>query len=131
MTSQKPKKTPYENQEEIFSFVMKKLKQDYLKNFSRAYLTGSLTTNTFGVYEKEFEGYLGSDIDLTGIPNKKIPKNWEHKGIFHDWYNEYEIGKIKIKETTHPINLIIPLKNDLKLLLSKGKELNRKIIRIK
>jgi len=131
MEKQKPKKTIYENQEEILRTIVKELKEKYLKNFSKAYLTGSLVSKKFGKYEKEYEGYLGSDIDIAAIPNKRIPKSWRYKGINHEWNNEYHIGEIKINENLHPINLMIPLKNDYKLIITKTKEIKNKILRIK
>jgi|SRR3989344_1329868 len=131
MTEIKPKKTEYTNQKEIFEIVLKEIKKKYLKLFSRAYVMGSLVSGKFGIYEKEYEGYLGSDIDIIGIPKDCLPKNWKYKGICHDWHHAYQIGVIEIKGIKHPINLIIPIKHDLKLLFDKTKELKKEIIRIK
>lgn len=126
----RPNKKMYENQKEIIELIIKELKKKYLKDFSKAYLTGSLTSGKFGTYEEEYEGYFGSDIDLAGIP-KSLKKDWIYKGVFYDWHQVYQIGIIEIKGTKHPINLMIPLKQNLKLLFDKSEELNLKLLRLK
>ena len=129
MNEQKPNKTIYKNQEEIYNKIIKLIKEKYLKQFSRLYLTGSLASKTFGIYDKEYEGYGGSDIDLAGIPKIKI--KGRYRGFMHNWYHEYQLGEIEINNIKHPINLNLRMKSNIKQFMDKMKELNKPIKRLK
>lgn len=131
MNKEKPKKTVYPNQEKIYKKIIDILKNKYLPKFSKVYLTGSVASKTFGKYESEYEGYMGSDVDIMGVLKVKIPNSWRYKGIKHGWYREYLLGEIEVESINHPINLIMPLKNDINLFLNKMKELNKKVLRLK
>lgn len=126
----KPNKTPYENQSEIHELIVEILKRDYLNNVKEAYLIGSLANGNFGVYDKEYEGHSGSDVDVVAIPLKIISK-WKYEGEFYDWHKRYNVGEIQIKDTVHPINFMIPFNEDINLFFSKAKELNWKMEKLK
>lgn len=126
----KPKKIPYNNQQEIKELITQKLKVKYLKNVKKAFLIGSLANGNFGVYEEIHEGHLGSDIDIVIIP-LKIEKNWKYKGEFYGWHKGYHAGEIRISKVAHPINIIVPLSNDIKIFFKKAKELNWKMEKLK
>ncbi len=127
----KPNKTIYSNQKEVHDFMIKKIKEDYLKKYFKVYLIGSLASKTFGKYDKEYERYLGSDIDLVVIPKSNLSSKLKYKGEFHNWHKAYFGGIIKFKETEHPVNFIVPFKQSLSLFLKKAKELNWKVERLK
>ena len=130
MTSEKPKKTIYKNQKEVYKFIIEKVKNN-LKNVSKAYLIGSLSTGQFGVYEKEYEGYLGSDVDLVIIPKSKISKQWKYEGEFHNWHKRYYIDEIEFNKIKHPINFMIPFKHDINLFQKIAKEQKWRPLRLK
>ena len=78
----RPNKTVYSNQKEVHDFIIDKLREKQLKYFSKAYIIGSLASKNFGKYDKEHEGYIGSDIDLVAIPKSKLSKKLKYKGDF-------------------------------------------------
>ena len=106
MTDKKPDKIVYKNQKKIHDLIIKNLKSNYLDNIKEAYIIGSLVNGNFGRYKKRFEGHFGSDIDLVVIPKK-------------------------INKITHPINLMIPFKNNMRTFFKKSKQLNWKMEKIK
>ncbi|HLC31357.1 MAG TPA: hypothetical protein VJK51_01695 [Candidatus Nanoarchaeia archaeon] len=126
----KPNKTPYKNQKKIHDLILSELKKSYLNNIKEAYVIGSLVNGNFGVYDEEYEGYKGSDIDVV-IITEKINKAWKYEGDFYDWHKAYLAGEIKIEKTRHPIKLLIPINNDIQLFFNKAKELNWKIEKLK
>jgi len=130
MTEAKPNKIPYKNQKEIYGIIISKIKNNYLKDMQQAYLIGSLASGSFGKYEKEYEGYLGSDVDIVALP-KKIKEEWVYEGEFHNWHKRYHIGEINIENVIHPINLMAPLKENFEDLWLLAKKLNWIVIKLK
>jgi len=130
MTDKKPDKIVYKNQKKIHDLIIKNLKSNYLDNIKEAYIIGSLVNGNFGRYKKRFEGHFGSDIDLVVIP-KKINNKWQFLGDFYNWHKKYNVGIIKINKITHPINLMIPFKNNMRTFFKKSKQLNWKMEKIK
>jgi len=126
----KPNKTIYKNQKQIRKKIIKKIRDKFLDKVKEAYLIGSLAEGKFGIYDKEFEGYFGSDIDIVAIP-AEITIKWKYEGDFYDWHSLYNIGEIKIKDTLHPIMFMIPFEQDINLFWKKAKELNWKIEKLK
>ncbi len=108
----KPKKTLYKNQEEIFLKFLKFINPFFkkYKEIGEAYLWGSIADKTFGIYEEEYRGHTGSDIDLVIFPDPKlgIPKNWK---LLHDhsWmgvYKDHEFREFKYKKNIHKVDLL-------------------------
>jgi len=86
----KPKKIIYENQAEVWGNAKK-----YLLNLisnqpcvKEAIVWASLAEGTFGVYEEEYRGQEGSDIDLVLIIDEEypIPKQWKFTKIKKSWF---------------------------------------------
>ncbi|HIJ13587.1 nucleotidyltransferase domain-containing protein [Candidatus Pacearchaeota archaeon] len=126
----KPLKIVYKNQKEVHDYIIEKTKY-LLKEVKEAYLIGSLASGCFGRYVEEYEGYLGSDIDLVVLPRDEIPKDWRYKGEFHNWYKSYNVREINIENTAHPVNLMVPFNEDIQLFWNKAKELNWKVEKLK
>src|SRR3989338_8840421 len=131
MNQEKPNKKIYQNQKEIHNLIIKQLKMGLLKKISKADLIGSLAQDSVGIEESEYEGYLGSDIDLVVLTNKDIPKSWKYEGDFYDWHKKYNAGVIVFKGIKHPITILIPFKQDMSLFWKKAKELNWCVERFK
>jgi len=78
----KPNKILYKNQKEILKRFLEFIKPFFkkYKEIEEAYLWGSLAKGEFGIYEKEYHGEIGSDVDLVIFlkENKDIPKNWKN-----------------------------------------------------
>lgn len=126
----KPQKIVYKNQKQIHNRIIKKIKSNFLKNIKEAYLIGSLASEKFGKYVKKYEGYNGSDIDIVIIP-KKMSKKWKYKGKFFNWHKAYTVGIVKVKDISHPINFMIPSRNNLNLFWKKASDLNWKVEKLK
>lgn len=126
----KPNKTPYKNQKEIHDKIILELKSKFTNNIKEAYLTGSLASGNFGIYKEEFDGFLGSDIDIVAIVDI-VPKTWKYEGEFYDWHKKYFAGIIKIKNIEHPIKVMVPFDNHISLFWKKIKELNMKYEKLK
>jgi|SRR3989344_5723978 len=120
-------KIMYKNQKEIHNFIISELRSKYFDKVKEAYLIGSLANENFGKYKDSDQV---SDIDVVIIPTE-IPSEWKYEGEFYGWHKRYNIGKIKIKDTSHPISFIIPFEQKIKLFFEKTKELNWKIEKLK
>jgi len=104
----KPKKKLYENQEEI-----KQLTREYvlnkLNNLSgEIYLGGDIKKGLFGSYDRTYKRYKGSPVESYLVSKEKleIPKEWKISSII-DGIEKYEIGKIKIGDLKHKVNVSI------------------------
>ena len=92
MSEDKPNKTPYENQQDVFGkfkeFILPRLKN--LKGVKEAGIWGSLAKGNFGVYEREHRGHVGSDIDLIVLLEKDsvIPRTWKSI-VSKSWFDCY------------------------------------------
>ncbi len=126
----KPNKIVYENQKEIHDFIINKLKSSCLKYVKEAYLIGSLADGKFGKYKEEYEGQLGSDIDVVAIP-MKIKSNWKYQGDFYNWHKKYDVEKIKIKNIQHSISFMLPFNENINLFWKIAKQLNWKVEKLK
>lgn len=126
----KPNKIIYENQKEVHDFITNELKLKYLKEVKEAYLIGSLANGNFGKYAEEYEGYLGSDIDIVVIPIK-IDSAWKYEGEFYNWHKRYTIGQIIVNKITHPISFMVPFDNKIELFWKNAKQLNWKVEKLK
>ncbi|PIN94043.1 hypothetical protein COU54_00545 [Candidatus Pacearchaeota archaeon CG10_big_fil_rev_8_21_14_0_10_31_24] len=131
MNKNKPHKTEYINQEEIYEKIISALKNSHLNELSESYLIGSLTEKKFGIYDKEYEGFSGSDIDIVAILKNEIPSTWGEKETSYKWHKKYFGGIIKINHVEHPISFMIPLKKNLEEFWKIAKELNWKVKKIK
>ncbi|MBM3230176.1 histidine phosphatase family protein [Candidatus Pacearchaeota archaeon] len=104
----KPKKKLYENQEEI-----KQLAKEYILNklnnlSGEIYLGGDIKNRSFGLYDRTYKRYKGSPVESYLILKEKleIPKEWKISSII-DGIEVYEIGKIKVREVKHKVNVSI------------------------
>lgn len=109
----KPRKIPYENQEEIYEKFIEFIDPFFREygEITESYLWGSLAAKTFGLYEEEYEGQIGSDVDLVIFinSNSRIPKDWE---LLHDhsWMGAYKHPKFrdfKYKGNIHKVDLLV------------------------
>ena len=103
----KPEKKNYENQDEI-----KKTAKEYVLNkladaSEEIYLSGDIVDNNFGLYSRPYKRYKGSTIETYAILKKdfKIPREWK-VSMINENLNKYEIGKIKINDVKHKVNLV-------------------------
>jgi len=132
----KPKKIIYENQAEVWGNAKK-----YLLNLisnqpcvKEAIVWASLAEGTFGVYEEEYRGQEGSDIDLVLIIDEEypIPKQWKFTKIKKSWFDLYSLGKFVHIGHIHNIDglLVFPSRHNLEKMKSslKGRS---KIIYVK
>ncbi|MAG50557.1 hypothetical protein CL621_02870 [archaeon] len=126
---QKPNKKIYKNQGD----VLKKFKKfiaplfEKFKEIEKAILWGSLAREEFGLYEKEYNGHCGSDIDLIIFlrKNSKIPENWKDLGIHELWFNVYKDNSFryfKYNKNIHKVDLIIIKNNKKKEAMKKLKD---------
>ena len=104
----KPNKKIYEKQEEI-----KEISKDYLSNklkdaAEEIYLGGDIISGEFGLYDRTYKRYKGSPVESYVLLNKefKIPTEWKISSII-EGIEKYEIGKIKIAELKHKVNVSI------------------------
>jgi broad specificity phosphatase PhoE len=104
----KPNKKLYENQEEI-----KQLAKEYVLNKlnnlnCEIYLGGDIKEGLFGSYSRTYKRYKGSPVESYVVLKEKfeIPKEWKISSIINGT-EKYEIGKIKIGELKHKVNVSI------------------------
>jgi len=104
----KPKKKLYESQEEI-----KQLAKEYVLNKlnnlnGEIYLGEDIINKSFGSYDKIYKRYKGSPVESYLVSREKleIPKEWKISSII-EGIEKYEIGKIKIGDLKHKINISI------------------------
>ncbi len=103
-----PEIKKYENQEEI-----KQIAKEYLFNqlkdlVDELYISGDLINGDFGIYNRPFKRYKGSVVEAYAILKKTITPlpQWKISSLINN-LKKYEIGKIKIKENKHKVNLNI------------------------
>lgn len=108
----KPQKTIYKNQGEIQKKFIEFI-QPFLQKYpeiKEAYLEGSLAKGNFGLYEKEYKGHTGSDVDLVLVIDGKIPSNWKNLEATHPemkLYKDNEFRKFCYQKNIHKIDLNI------------------------
>lgn len=130
----KPHKIIYPNQEDVWEKA-----SSYLLNLiqnqpciKKAYVWASLAEGLFGLYNKEYQGRVGSDIDLVIILNedKKIPKKWKYTGIEKSCFKLYKIGEFEYNGNIHPIDglIVFPSLHDLKKVDKMIKDRNKRLI---
>ncbi len=107
-TDLKPKKKNYENQSEIKN-TAKKYVLDKLADISEEiYLAGDIVNGEFGLYDRPYKRYKGSNIETYVVLKKniEIPKEWKISEI-NEGMKKYEIGKINVDNLKHKVNMTI------------------------
>lgn len=116
----KPNKILYENQEEVW----KKARDFLVKLVSKfpcvkiVYVWASLAEEKFGLYEQEYRGLEGSDIDLVIVidENFSLPSNWHWTHVSKSWFDLYtDIGFFEHEGHKHKIDglFVFPSKHSL------------------
>lgn len=89
----KPQKKLYEDQKDAFErfrkFIVPYLKK--IPEIKEASIWASLAEGKFGTYEKEFNGQIGSDVDLVLLleDNSKIPASFKNLKVDKSWFSGY------------------------------------------
>lgn len=103
-----PEKKVYENQAEI-----KKMSKDYVTEklrdlASTAYLVGDVVNENFALYDRPYKRYNGSSVEVVVVLKEglNITRKWK-VSMITDSVKKYEIGKIKIKDVKHKVNVAI------------------------
>lgn len=129
----KPQKTLYADQKELWEKASSYL-LDLIKNeacVKEAYVWASLAEEQFGLYEQEYQGRLGSDIDLVIILNEDqpIPKNWKYLHVEKSWFSLYKIGIFIYDGNAHPIDglLVSPSKHNVERMKEMLKGRSRRL----
>ena len=110
----KPKRDIYANQgklkEEILKEVIKILGET---NILSAHLFGSLANEKFAKYSEKYGRHEGSNINVLARINKQdIPIKWKYIGKEEGLWEIYEIGKYKMDDIKHKIDLFIVKQED-------------------
>lgn len=116
----KPKKIIYEDQQEVWREAEKFL-QSIVKDkpaVKKAIVWASLAEGKFGLYEEEYQGMEGSDIDLVLIMDEEeiVPEEWAYTGVSKSWFDLYtKLGKFKYKGHIHKVDglLVFPSRHDM------------------
>jgi hypothetical protein len=117
--SEKPRKFLYEDQDKIWSEAREFLLALVANKPSvqEALVWASLAEGQFGLYEKEYRGQEGSDIDLVVIINENypLPGDWKFTTVEKSCFSLYRIGKFFHRGHKHPIDglLVFPTRHDL------------------
>jgi predicted nucleotidyltransferase len=129
----KPAKIIYEDQEEVWNKAEICLKKLLLtcNSVKEAYVWASLAEGKFGIYEKPYQGQIGSDIDLVIVMKEPmhIPKDWKFTKVEKRWFDLYYLGYFNHKGHKHQIDglIVIPSKHNLnrmkKLLEGRSKKI--------
>jgi len=117
--SEKPEKTLYENQEEIWDeargFLTEMVSDKPV--VQEALVWASLAEGKFGLYEHEHKGQEGSDIDLVIIADEKypLPKEWKSTTIEKSCFDLYRLGNFVYKGHKHPVDglIVFPSRHSL------------------
>ncbi len=125
----KPKKILYQDQEKIRKEILTEIKEKKLQTITEAYLIGSLAEGTFGIYEQEYEGQTGSDIDIVALP-LTIPPTWKNEGEGYGWHTRYRGDIIRVENNEHHINVMVPFQNNIGLFWKIAKELEWRCIKL-
>lgn len=118
--SNKPDKILYKSQRMVW-----KKAEKYLVNLvkphkcvSEAVVWASLAEGQFGLYEEEYRGREGSDIDLVILIDEKhsLPNEWKFTAIEKSCFDLYRLGSFIYNGNTHEIDglLVFPSKHKLK-----------------
>lgn len=103
-----PNKEKYQNQNEIReqakTYVLEKFK-DFVDEL---YFAGDIINDNFSTYDRPYKRYKGSTLEIYGKLKEdfKIPINWKIS-ILNGKIKKYEVGKIKINDIRHKVNLTI------------------------
>ena len=117
--SDKPRKILYENQEKIWDSAKQFLKEmvEDKPFVQEALVWASLAEGKFGLYEHEYDGREGSDIDLVVILDEKfqLPESWKFTTVKKSCFDLYHIGKFIHEGHKHPIDglLVSPSRHSL------------------
>ena len=115
----KPEKTLYKNQEKIWDkakrFLIKMVADEPV--VQEALVWASLAEGKFGLYDHEYRGQEGSDIDLIIITDEKfrVPESWKFTTIEKSCFDLYRIGKFVHEKNVHLIDglLVFPSRHNL------------------
>lgn len=117
--SEKPEKTLYENQAEIWE-TAKKVLVEMVEDkpvVQEALVWASLAEGKFGLYEQEYRGQEGSDIDLVIITdeNYELPPEWKFTTVEKSCFDLYRVGKFMHEGHKHPIDglIVFPSRHSL------------------
>lgn len=112
----KPEIKKYENQDEI-----KQIAKEYLFNqlkdlVDELYISGDIINGNFSMYNRPFKRYKGSVVEAYAVLKKGInPLNKWKVSLLIANLQKYEIGKIKVNENKHKVNLnIIQTYNEIR-----------------
>lgn len=115
----KPRKILYENQEKIWNSAKLFLKEvvEDKPAVKEALVWASLAEGKFGLYDHEYDGREGSDIDLVVILDEKFPisEGWTDTTVEKSCFDLYHIGKFIHEGHKHPIDglLVFPSRHNL------------------
>jgi len=115
----KPHKILYTDQKELWekasSYILSLITNEPC--VKEVYVWASLAEKQFGLYEEEYQGRLGSDIDLVIIlhEDQPIPKNWKYLHVEKSWFKLYKLGIFVYNGTAHPIDglLVFPSRHNM------------------
>lgn len=117
----KPNKVLYENQEDVWKAARKFL-LDLVKDkpaVKKAIVWASLAEGKFGLYEGQYRGVEGSDIDLVLIMDEKypVPEGWHWTTVSKSWFDLYtNMGNFVYRGHKHKVDglLVFPSRHSLK-----------------
>jgi len=103
-----PTVTLYNNQEKIKSEVREHILKELDNLCTKIFLRGEIVSGKIGSYDRPYKRYEGSPIEVFAKMKEGflIPKKWKISKLYNG-VKKYEIGKIKINEIKHKINLTI------------------------
>jgi hypothetical protein len=117
--SDKPEKTLYENQAEVWDSA-KRFLTDLIADkpvVQEALVWASLAEGKFGLYAHDHKGQEGSDIDLVIIVDEgaQIPEEWKFTTIRKSCFDLYRLGTFVHEGHKHLIDglLVFPSRHDL------------------
>mgnify|MGYP001605979658 CR=1 FL=1 len=127
---EKIKKEIYNDQEQIKKEILEKVTKILSENkIPEAYLFGSLLDKKFGEYLRQYGRHRGSNVNILAyMDTKNIPREWKYIDREEGLWEIYEIGKFKVNEIKHRIDIFI-LKDKQKI-KEKINELNLKVEKI-
>lgn len=116
----KPEKKIYENQEEAFEkfryYILPHLKK--IPAVKEAVVWASLAEGKFGVYDKEFKGHIGSDVDLVILLDEGVnfPKEFKDIEGHKSWFDGYINKKFRdfnYEGKNHKVDLLVVKRDEL------------------
>ena len=116
----KPQKKVYENQADAFEkfnqFILPYLRK--IPEVKEAVVWASLAEGTFGLYDREFRGHVGSDVDLVILLDKgvNVPKEFKDIECHKSWFDGYIDKKFRdfnYKGKNHKVDLLVVKRDEL------------------